>query len=115
MPLMEAGLDSIGAVELRNAVSAIFGVELPATASFDYPTAQALAAHVAARAGLKPGDRSQEPAGEGSQEERGWDTPMADGMDEVVAQLQEVVRELLGAAVPGDQVHTTCCPLSLRS
>ena len=47
-PLMEAGLDSIGAVELRNAVSAKFGVELAATASLDHPTAAALAAHIAA-------------------------------------------------------------------
>lgn len=47
-PLMEAGLDSIGAVELRNAVSAKFGVELAATTSLDHPTAAALAAHIAA-------------------------------------------------------------------
>ena len=46
-PLMEAGLDSIGAVELRNAVSAKFSVELAATASLDHPTAAALAAHIA--------------------------------------------------------------------
>ena len=46
-PLMEAGLDSIGAVELRNAISAKFGVELAATASLDHPTAAALAAHIA--------------------------------------------------------------------
>jgi len=46
-PLMEAGLDSIGAVELRNAVAAKFGVDLPATATFDFPTLGALAAHVA--------------------------------------------------------------------
>ena len=41
-PLMEAGLDSIGAVELRNAVGAKFGVDLPATVTFDHPTPQAL-------------------------------------------------------------------------
>ena len=46
-PLMEAGLDSIGAVELRNAVSASFGIELPATVTFDYPTPHALAQYIA--------------------------------------------------------------------
>ncbi len=50
-PLMEAGLDSIGAVELRNAVAAKFGVDLPATATFDFPTLGALAAHVTGRQG----------------------------------------------------------------
>lgn len=113
MPLMEAGLDSIGAVELRNAVGARFGVELPATASFDYPTAHALAAHVAARADSNTGDRAQEPAHEDSQNEEGWGTPTDGGMEEIVAELQEIVRELLGAAVPDDQVHQKCCPPSL--
>ncbi len=41
-PLMEAGLDSLGAVDLRNAVSSAFGVELPPTATLDYPTVDAL-------------------------------------------------------------------------
>ena len=46
-PLMEAGLDSIGAVELRNLVSTRFGVELPATITFDHPSAAALAQYLA--------------------------------------------------------------------
>ena len=44
---MEAGLDSIGAVELRNLVSTRFGVELPATITFDHPSAGALAQYLA--------------------------------------------------------------------
>lgn len=37
-PLMEAGLDPIGAAhaEVRNAVASKFGVEVPATITFDY-------------------------------------------------------------------------------
>ena len=46
-PLMEAGLDSLGAVDLRNALSNAFGVELPPTATLDYPTVDALAKFIA--------------------------------------------------------------------
>lgn len=48
-PLMEAGLDSLAAVELRNALASKFGLDLPPTAMFDYPTAVALASFVAVR------------------------------------------------------------------
>lgn len=40
---VQAGLDSLGAVELRNALSERFGAPLPTTFVFDYPTVEALA------------------------------------------------------------------------
>jgi len=45
--LFELGLDSLGAVELRNRLAAALGKTLRATLLFDFPTLEALAAHVA--------------------------------------------------------------------
>ena len=42
-PLMSAGLDSLGSVELKNALERRSGVDLPSTLVFDYPTVNALA------------------------------------------------------------------------
>jgi hypothetical protein len=49
-PLMQAGLDSLGVVELRNALSARLGLQLPATVVLDHPTPQALADCIAGEA-----------------------------------------------------------------
>ena len=60
---MEAGLDSLGAVELRNALSAHFSVELPATVTFDHPTPAALAAFLAASLGAGDGNATADGTG----------------------------------------------------
>ena len=54
---MQAGLDSLGAVELRNALMAKYGIALSATVAFDHPTPAALATHMAAT--LAPAGNTQ--------------------------------------------------------
>ena len=48
-PLMAAGLDSLGAVELKNSLEGRLGLQLPGTLVFDYPTVAALGAYIASR------------------------------------------------------------------
>ena len=45
-PLMESGLDSLGAVELRNSLANRFSIELPPTVTLDYPSIAALAQYI---------------------------------------------------------------------
>src|SRR5690606_34250788 len=51
--LKDSGLDSLMAVELRNALAKAFAQPLPATLLFDYPTLEALAAHLLRVLGLE--------------------------------------------------------------
>jgi acyl transferase domain-containing protein/NADPH:quinone reductase-like Zn-dependent oxidoreductase/acyl carrier protein len=45
-PLMAAGLDSLGAVELRNALETATGLQLPATLLFDFPSVFAVSQYI---------------------------------------------------------------------
>ena len=53
-PLMEAGLDSLGAVELRSSLGNAFGIDLPATLTFDYPSIAALSKFLASQVAVQP-------------------------------------------------------------
>ena len=57
-PLMSSGLDSLGAVELRNSLEAALGLSLPSTLVFDYPTVDAIAEFVALQLPPETGDLS---------------------------------------------------------
>ncbi len=41
-PLMQAGMDSMGAIELRSALESEFSISLPATITYDYPTSTSM-------------------------------------------------------------------------
>ena len=64
LPLKEVGLDSLMAVELRNALTRSLGASLPATLLFDHPSLDALATYLLAALDLEPdgSERQSAPA-----------------------------------------------------
>ncbi|CEM36439.1 unnamed protein product, partial [Vitrella brassicaformis CCMP3155] len=94
--LVDLGLDSLSAVELRNTLSRRLGVKLPATTLFDYPTLGAMidflvaetasegektpwtiGAHISQRAAVGPRDRRAAVTGMACRLPGGSDSPQA--------------------------------------
>ncbi|WP_370461530.1 type I polyketide synthase [Micromonospora sp. Llam0] len=75
MSFKDLGLDSLGAVRLRNRLRDLTGVEMPVTIAFDHPTTEALAAHLGTA--LRGDAEADADAGSG--------VPVIPGADEPIA------------------------------
>ena len=90
---MQAGLDSLGAVELRNTIASQLNIAIPATLAFDHPTSAAIADHIS----LLIGTRDFEP--------QAAQLP-ASGLlsrEEVFVAVQAAVGMVLGRQLAADQ------------
>jgi acyl carrier protein len=83
-PLQELGLDSLMAVELRNALSAGVKLTLPATFAFDYTTAEAIARYLLGKLSV---DVSSTPEAAHSRDVTVNDDAIADMSEEEAARL----------------------------
>ncbi|MFI7232760.1 SDR family NAD(P)-dependent oxidoreductase [Nonomuraea angiospora] len=115
---LEAGFDSLTAMELRNVLNKATGVRMPATAVFDYGTAAALARHLAEEIAIDNGagwdSGAAEPDGGGSLSSLVRAAAPAgklqEGLDllEAAARLRPVFRTL-------DELDRAYPPLALAS
>lgn len=97
---MEAGLDSLGAVELRTQLADRFSIELPATITFDYPSPNALASFVTTHM------MRAEPIAPQNETEIG---PRMD-LDDIQSTVREIVASIIGHDLTSEQVDLIILP-----
>lgn len=106
-------MNPAGAVQLRNELTSSFAVELPPTATFDYPTPASLATFIAgqtaAAAGAEAFQADIEPAVAASQEQPRDGEPApavaaaGSGVQDIVAEVASIVASVLGAEIATDE------------
>ncbi|GAU71079.1 hypothetical protein SSP35_26_00510 [Streptomyces sp. NBRC 110611] len=90
---LDLGFDSLTAVELRNRLSALTGIRLPATLLFDYPTPTELVDHLHARLAPEPSSGPEAILGELERLEKTFGgLDVTEEMHEQIAGRLEVLR-----------------------
>ena len=97
-PLAAAGLDSLGATDLRKVIADRFGASMPATLAFDFPTVRELAPFVAQRAALA----EQAAAPTGRNEGHHLLDASAETATQVLRTTLDVVADVLGSVIHPD-------------
>jgi acyl carrier protein len=98
-PFTNLGLDSLMAVELRNAIAAAMAQSLPASLVFDYPSIERLAEFMAAQLLPRTSDRAPAPA---DAEARKWEV-VADGLENLTDEQMAALLASQLAALTSDE------------
>ena len=97
-PLMEMEFDSLSVMGLHNALEAKFSINLPATLSFDHPTASAIAQYIEGELY----DASLTPLQDNWQ--RSPSVLEITSIEEIQVALLEMVKNMIGINIPLEQV-----------